>query len=53
MDDNDANYIPSTEALAFMDEVEALEAKFKPLPHDFYYRRGGEESRRRRRERSK
>jgi hypothetical protein len=37
-DDDDNHYIPSTEALAMMEEVEALEAKFQPLPADFYYR---------------
>jgi hypothetical protein len=38
MEDDDRNYIPSTEAIAMMEEAEALESKFQPLPADFYYR---------------
>lgn len=38
MEDDDSNYIPSTEAIAMMEEAEALESKFQPLPADFYYR---------------
>jgi hypothetical protein len=42
MDDRDCdeNYVPSVAALAMMEEVEALEAKFQPLPANFYYKGG-------------
>lgn len=38
MDDDGTNYIPSTEAIDMMEEADALEAKFQPLPANFYYR---------------
>jgi len=38
MEDDDDNYIPTAEALAFIDKAEKLEASFQPLPAGFYRR---------------
>ena len=38
--DHDINYVPSVEAISMMEEAKALDAKFQPLPANFYYRSG-------------